>query len=157
MMWLRRISGGLIVGVLRPDNVQGHIRACTHVDFIVLSHRQTRLPTLWRDIPLSHNILTLNQPVLAKEAKSINLSHWYDSTRVRIPRSTKMGDRRSAHSAIPSDGISGLGAGVHVEQSYEDPMSAHSQFKIFYFNILIFKTRPDAVPESVEYLVSHAT
>ena len=37
----------------------------THDDFIVLPHWNTRLPAWWPAIPLSHIILTLNQPVFA--------------------------------------------------------------------------------------------
>ena len=38
---------------------------CTHADFIVLPHWEMRLPALCPNIPFSHVILTLIQPVLA--------------------------------------------------------------------------------------------
>ena len=64
----------------------------THGDFIQLSHWETGLPVLWRDIPLSHTILTLSEPVLAiclycqawlRSDKYKSLSHWFDLTRVQ--------------------------------------------------------------------------
>ena len=66
----RSIFGRLSV-CLRPINIKGRIRTgtdlwlCTHGDFKVLSQWETRPPASWPDIPLSHTILTLSQPVLA--------------------------------------------------------------------------------------------
>ena len=60
----------LIVGVLHLGNMYGHIRTgsdlwlCTHGDFSVLPHWDTRLSALWPDILLSSINLTLTQPVL---------------------------------------------------------------------------------------------
>ena len=85
----------------------------THGDFIALTllgHQATstmiRYPTQshYPDTErssLCHILLMLS--TWLPEAKSIIfLSHWFDSTRLRIPRSMKTWDGCSTHSAIPS-------------------------------------------------------
>ena len=41
---------------------------CIHGDFIILPQWKIKPPVPWPDIPLSHIILTLNQPVLAQQS-----------------------------------------------------------------------------------------
>ena len=62
-------SWDLFVVILHASNTKSHISMgnnlwlSTHGDSIVLPHWKTRPPTPWSDIPLSHIILTLIQPV----------------------------------------------------------------------------------------------
>ena len=64
----------------------------THIDFEVLSYWEIKPLAPWPDIPFSHIILTLSQPVLLMlrarpgSNKSINfISHWFDCTGNRTP------------------------------------------------------------------------
>ena len=63
----------------------------THGDFIILPHSEARPTAPWHDIPLSHIILTLGQPVLIMSSawlgsdKNKLLSQWFDSARKQTP------------------------------------------------------------------------
>ena len=78
-----------------------------HDNLRVLSHWETRLPATWPDIPLSHITLTLSEPAWLGSDKYQIIRHWFVSImvrtcEVRVPRSPKMRDGCSTHSAIPS-------------------------------------------------------
>ena len=77
---------------------------CTHGDFIMLPHWESRPPAPWPDIPLTHiisdTVLTSPCPFLIMLSAWLGsdkykpLSHWFDSTsiwrcEVRNPRSPK--------------------------------------------------------------------
>ena len=115
------------VVVLRPSKDLGSyqdgyrlVTVRTHGNFIVLLHWDTKPLAPWPVIPLSQVVLTLSQPVLIMPSARLGSgkyqfqSHWFDSIRVRncevqirtselwIPRSSRMGGRRSTHVATPT-------------------------------------------------------
>ena len=105
--------------------ISGRVTVHTYGHFIVLPHWETRPSAPWSEIPLSHIIWLswhwTNQSIHYTNSDNLNaerLSHlarkqvsmftalvWLDQGSnpwVQIPRSTKTGDGRSTHSAIPS-------------------------------------------------------
>ena len=78
----------------------------THDDFIVPLHLKTKPPVPWPDIPLSHIILTLNQPVLALSCPN-NTKHltrkrkvWILRSLVWLNQSSNLGGLKTPNSQI---------------------------------------------------------